>query len=143
MQSNTYHMEKLRSLLVNMPDLVKGLTRIQYGKVSPISNRYWFCGNGKLRLIAQAQPTEVAAILVNLQRIGDEFKTISTLPFRSLLLNNIVKLLPTIRETSQSFLNDIDLKAAKANEEANLWSDPDKFPDLQDAKDVSSKRWSG
>jgi DNA mismatch repair protein MSH3 len=34
MGSNTYHMEKLRSLLVNMPDLVKGLTRVQYGKVS-------------------------------------------------------------------------------------------------------------
>lgn len=86
----------------------------------------------------QAQPTEVASILVNLQRIGDEFKTISGSPFQSLLLNNIVKLLPTIRETSQAFLRDIDLKAAKANEEANLWADPEKFPDLQDAKDVSS-----
>lgn len=31
--TNSYHMEKLRSLLVNMPDLVKGLTRVQYGKV--------------------------------------------------------------------------------------------------------------
>ena len=30
----TYHMEKLRGLLVNIPDLVKGLTRIQYGKVN-------------------------------------------------------------------------------------------------------------
>jgi DNA mismatch repair protein MSH3 len=29
----TYHMEKLRGLLINIPDLVKGLTRIQYGKV--------------------------------------------------------------------------------------------------------------
>jgi DNA mismatch repair ATPase MutS len=34
MNTNTYYMEKLRSLLVNMPDLVRGLTRIQYGKVS-------------------------------------------------------------------------------------------------------------
>lgn len=30
----TYHIEKLRGLLINIPDLVKGLTRIQYGKVS-------------------------------------------------------------------------------------------------------------
>jgi len=29
----TYHIEKLRGLLINIPDLVKGLTRIQYGKV--------------------------------------------------------------------------------------------------------------
>jgi DNA mismatch repair ATPase MutS len=31
----TYHIEKLRGLLINIPDLVKGLTRIQYGKVRP------------------------------------------------------------------------------------------------------------
>jgi len=29
----TYHIEKLRGLLINIPDLVKGLTRVQYGKV--------------------------------------------------------------------------------------------------------------
>jgi DNA mismatch repair protein MSH3 len=36
-ENKTYHMEKMRSLLVNMPDLVKGLTRIQYGKVSCVA----------------------------------------------------------------------------------------------------------
>jgi DNA mismatch repair protein MSH3 len=34
MEGNSHHIEKLRSLLVNMPDLVRGLTRVQYGKVS-------------------------------------------------------------------------------------------------------------
>ena len=86
----------------------------------------------------QAQPTEVATILVNLQRVGDEFKTISGSPFSSALLNTIVKLLPSIRDASQSFLQDLNLQAAKANEEANLWADPDKYPDLQDAQDVST-----
>jgi DNA mismatch repair protein MSH3 len=38
MGSNTYHMEKMRSLLVNMPDLIKGLIRIQYGKVNISKN---------------------------------------------------------------------------------------------------------
>lgn len=33
MNNKSYHLEKMRSLLVNMPDLVRGLTRIQYGKV--------------------------------------------------------------------------------------------------------------
>lgn len=124
-------MEKLRSLLVNMPDLVKGLTRVQYGKVSlaPFSCRR--------RTDQKAQPTEVATILVNLQRVGDEFRTISGSPFSSNLLNTIVKLLPTIRETSQMFLRDLNLQSAKANEVSNLWSDPDKYPDLQDAQDVS------
>lgn len=39
MTNATYHMEKLRSLLVNMPDLVRGLTRVQYGKVRTIPQR--------------------------------------------------------------------------------------------------------
>jgi DNA mismatch repair ATPase MutS len=34
----TYHVEKLRGLLINIPDLVKGLTRIQYGKVRSSSS---------------------------------------------------------------------------------------------------------
>jgi DNA mismatch repair protein MSH3 len=34
----TYHIEKLRGLLINIPDLVKGLTRIQYGKVRSFSS---------------------------------------------------------------------------------------------------------
>jgi DNA mismatch repair protein MSH3 len=38
MESNDYHIAKLRSLLVNMPDLVRGLTRIQYGKVEPLTS---------------------------------------------------------------------------------------------------------
>ena len=45
MNSNTYHMEKMRSLLANMPDLVKGLTRIQYGKVDSVAF------SGKIRLL--------------------------------------------------------------------------------------------
>lgn len=36
MNNKSYHLEKMRSLLVNMPDLVRGLTRIQYGKVRTI-----------------------------------------------------------------------------------------------------------
>jgi hypothetical protein len=36
----TYHMEQLRGLLVNIPDLVKGLTRIQYGKVRILPRYY-------------------------------------------------------------------------------------------------------
>ncbi len=57
--------------------------------------------------------------------------------FKSTLLNSIHKSLPTIRETAQEFLAAINLKQARENDEANLWSDLDKYPDLQDASDVS------
>nr|XP_019050346.1 DNA mismatch repair protein MSH3 [Kwoniella bestiolae CBS 10118]OCF29276.1 DNA mismatch repair protein MSH3 [Kwoniella bestiolae CBS 10118] len=117
METNTYYMEKLRSLLVNMPDLVKGLTRIQYGK---------------------ATPTELATILVALVRIGSEFKATTEPIFRSTLLNTILHTLPTIQQTAKTFLESVNLKAARENEEANLWNDPDKYPEIQDAKDCIS-----
>ncbi|WRT65670.1 uncharacterized protein IL334_002615 [Kwoniella shivajii] len=117
MENNTYHMEKLRSLLVSMPDLVKGLTRVQYGK---------------------AAPTELATILVALVRIGSEFKPTQEQIFRSSLLNSILNTLPTILETSKQFLESINLKAARENDESNLWNDPDRFSDIQDAKDCIS-----
>ncbi|ORY24383.1 muts domain V-domain-containing protein [Naematelia encephala] len=117
MDSNTYYMEKLRSLLVNMPDLVRGLTRIQYGK---------------------AKPTEVATILVGLTRIASEFKPTDRDVFRSPLLNNILQILPSIREQARGFLDDISVKDARENIEANLWVDPEKYPTIQDAKDCIS-----
>ncbi|GFZ42602.1 MutS protein homolog 3 [Saitozyma sp. JCM 24511] len=117
MESNTYHMEKLRSLLVNMPDLVKGLTRVQYGK---------------------ATPSELSTILVGLTRVGSEFKPNEGQVFTSALLNSILKILPTIREPARQFLGAVNIKAAKENNEADLWTDPDKYPDVQDAKDCIS-----
>ncbi|KAK8861547.1 hypothetical protein IAR55_002369 [Kwoniella newhampshirensis] len=117
MENNTYHMEKLRSLLVNMPDLVKGLTRIQYGK---------------------ALPTELATILVALVRIGSEFRPDEGDVFKSSLLNSILKTLPQIRDTARGLLNAMNLKEARENNEANLWVDPDKYSDIQDAKDCIS-----
>jgi DNA mismatch repair protein MSH3 len=125
-------MEKLRSLLVNIPDLVKGLTRVQYGKASSDCLAY-----ERLLTVVQAQPTEVATILVSLQRIGEEFKNVTDAPFGSALLNSVLKVLPSVRESSKAFLGDISTKAAKDNDEANLWADPDKYPEVQDAKDVS------
>lgn len=117
MENNSYHMEKLRSLLINMPDLVRGLTRVQYGK---------------------ATPNELATLLITLVRLASEFKPNMGNVFRSCLLNNIPNTLPTILDTSQRFLNALNLKQARENDVANLWADPDRFPDIQDVKDCIS-----
>ncbi|WVQ74512.1 hypothetical protein IAR50_004113 [Cryptococcus sp. DSM 104548] len=114
---NTYFLEKLRSLLVNMPDLVKGLTRVQYGK---------------------ALPTEVATILVALVRLGSEFKTDTGDVFRSSLLNSIPNTLPTIVGRARELLGALDIREAKANNKADLWSDLDRYPGIQDVKDCMS-----
>lgn len=128
MSSESYHLEKLRSLLVNMPDLVRGLTRVQYAKTTP---------------------TELATILVGLVRVGSEFKGDESRIFKSELLNNIATTLPTIAGPAREFMSAFDLKAARANnmvsdisrrsvdDQADLWTDPDRYPEIQDAKDVS------
>ncbi|ORX33699.1 muts domain V-domain-containing protein [Kockovaella imperatae] len=117
MGNKTYYMEKLRSLLVNMPDLIKGLTRIQYGK---------------------ATPNELATILVGLHRIASEYKATVKGIFKSKLLNNILEMLPTIKDTTKRFLDAIDIKAARNDDKSGLWADPDRYPDIQDAKDCIS-----
>ncbi|WVQ79017.1 hypothetical protein IAT38_001109 [Cryptococcus sp. DSM 104549] len=117
MSNNSYHMEKLRSLLVNMPDLVKGLTRVQYGKTTP---------------------TELATLLVTLVRIASEFKPGQGNPFNSPLLNSIPNTLPSILETARGFLSAINIKEARNNNKAELFVDPDKYPDIQDIKDCIS-----
>lgn len=96
--NNTYHMEKLRSLLTNMPDLVRGLTRVQYGK---------------------ATPTELATLLVGLVRVASEFRPNQGNVFKSKLLNNIINTLPTILETAKEFHSALDMKAARANTEVS------------------------
>ena len=85
----------------------------------------------------KATPTEIATVLVALSRIGSEFKPDEGNVFKSGLLNNVLRLLPTIRDPARSFLDAMNLKEARENDEAGLWSDPDKYPDIQDAKDVS------
>jgi DNA mismatch repair protein MSH3 len=95
MTTNNYHLEKLRSLLVNMPDLVRGLTRIQYGKVTP---------------------AELSTILVGLVRVGSEFKPDAGHSLASDLLNNVIETLPTIAQPAKAFLEAINMKAAKADE---------------------------
>ncbi|KAK4686072.1 DNA mismatch repair protein MSH3, partial [Tremellales sp. Uapishka_1] len=114
MECKDYRMEKLRSLLVNMPDLVRGLTRIQYGK---------------------ATPTEVATILVGLVRVGSEFRPNEGDVFKSALLNSILKILPTVKEPAKAFLEAFNVQSARDDSKADLWNDVDKYPTIQDAKD--------
>ena len=38
----------------------------------------------------------------------------------------------------QGFLRDVNTKIARENDEANWWTDPDKYPAIKDAKDVST-----
>ena len=89
-------------------------------------------------LMGQADPAELATILIGLARVGSEFKADEGNVFRSSLLNNILKTLPYIAEDAKAFLADYNVKAGRDGDLGGLWNDVDKFPELQDAKDVGS-----
>lgn len=82
------------------------------------------------------ESSELATILISLARVGNEFRANEGDVFRSSLLNNILKSLPTIAEPAKAFLAAINVKAAREGDVAGLWTDPERFPELDDAKDV-------
>jgi DNA mismatch repair protein MSH3 len=127
----------MRGLLVNMPDLIRGLTRVQYGKVS-CRYRITRVILTMVKLTPQADPAELATILIGLTRVGTEFRSEEGSVFRSSLLNNILSTLPSIAQDAKAFLADYNVKMAREGDIGSLWNDVDKYPDLQDAKDVST-----
>ncbi|CCM03684.1 uncharacterized protein FIBRA_05828 [Fibroporia radiculosa] len=102
----------LRELLRRLPDLAKGLCRIQYGKCTP---------------------QELAVLLPAFSKIAAAFQPINGLhdaPFKSKILNEIVAALPNLREPMNELMASISLKMAKEGKKEALWADPDKYPEI-------------
>lgn len=53
------------------------------------------------------------------------------------MLNEIIAILPTLREPVRKILADINLKKAGENNVNELWVDPDKYPAVCDRHFVS------
>ncbi|KAL1748072.1 muts domain V-domain-containing protein [Schizophyllum fasciatum] len=105
----------LRQLLKRMPDLAKGLCKIQYG---------------------QCKPEELAILLTAFQRIGNAFRDVEApkdVGFQSSILNEIVYALPKIKPAVDSILAQISLKEAAAGNKQHLWTDPGRYPEVLDA----------
>ncbi|KAH0827010.1 muts domain V-domain-containing protein [Lanmaoa asiatica] len=102
----------LRQVLKKLPDLAKGLCRIQYGK---------------------CHPQELAILLPALNRVAtafDDFEEGSLGDFHSTLLNEIVLSLPKLKSPVQEYLGAISLKSAAEGKKESLWSDTRRFPTL-------------
>ncbi|KAI0691181.1 muts domain V-domain-containing protein [Cytidiella melzeri] len=102
----------LRQLLRGLPDLAKGLCRVQYGKCTP---------------------QELAVLLPAFNKIAVAFDRIPNsggVDFRSPILNDIVAALPRLKEPVRNLLNDISLKEAKEGKKDTMWTDPDKYPPI-------------
>ncbi|RXW20992.1 hypothetical protein EST38_g4863 [Candolleomyces aberdarensis] len=106
----------LRGTLKSLPDLAKGLSRIQYG---------------------QCTPQELAILLPAFNKIGtafdqENFTEPQDVGFKSPLLNQIIFSLPKVKEPVQSIMKDVHLKTAAEGKKDSLWTDFEKYPEISD-----------
>lgn len=127
---------KLKVVLTGTPDLVKGLCRVQYGKVCRPS---FLCR--VLLNWSQCSPKELASLLMAYDRIAKAFPPFdspSAVGFDSSILNDIIYSLPSLLEPVGRLLHVFDIPKARAGEKKDMWLDPTKFPQIQDLKEVGS-----
>ncbi|KAJ9474845.1 DNA mismatch repair protein MSH3 [Pseudozyma hubeiensis] len=112
----SYILRTLPGLLQGLPDLERGLARMTYGR---------------------ATPTELATVLLSLNRVTQEFKAeeASTWNTNSSLIDTHLHSLTAGKLPVQKYLNQISIKEARANNLADLFPDPDLYPDIQTSKD--------
>ncbi|KAI0373318.1 hypothetical protein BV20DRAFT_1104314 [Pilatotrama ljubarskyi] len=110
---------QLRELLRRLPDLARGLCRIQYGKCTP---------------------QELAALLKAFRKVASAFapshpaqsqqQSQPASGLKAQLLVSIVEALPRLREAVWEVYDAVDFAAAEQGKEDAMWTDVDRFPAL-------------
>ncbi|KAG8764683.1 Mismatch repair protein msh3 [Ceratobasidium sp. 428] len=116
MNTKDLKIERMQLLLKGLPDLVKGLCRIQYKK---------------------ATPPELATMLAAWNRIAvalDPIDTPKDAGFQSDILNDIAHSLPTLRAPLGVITSQINVDKARQDEKTELWVDSEKYPQIDEAK---------
>ncbi|KAJ7470616.1 muts domain V-domain-containing protein [Mycena latifolia] len=114
--SSSEKLVSLRQLLKRLPDLGKGLCRIQY---------------------KQCTPEELAVLLPAFYKIGNTFLAIQApadIGLNSKLLNEIVSSLPPLKMPMTRLLDAINIKETAAGQKEYMWKDPNKYPNVEDNK---------
>ncbi|KIK59832.1 hypothetical protein GYMLUDRAFT_261825 [Collybiopsis luxurians FD-317 M1] len=106
----------LRQILKNLPDLARGLCRIQYG---------------------QCTPQELAVLIPAFKKLAFAFEPIrdhSEAGFKSHILNAIIFSLPALRESTNGLLQTISLKHTVDGRKDELWLDKGKYPKIEETR---------
>ncbi|KAG5652337.1 hypothetical protein H0H81_005358 [Sphagnurus paluster] len=115
-ESSSGKLATLRQILHRLPDLAKGLCRIQYG---------------------QCTPKELAALLPAFNKIALAFDQVGApadVGFRSNLLNEIIFSLPKLKEPLKGLMDAVILKKAAEDKKAEMWAEPERYPKITDAE---------
>ncbi|KAH7889258.1 muts domain V-domain-containing protein [Phlebopus sp. FC_14] len=109
--SSSEKLVALRQVLKKLPDLAKGLCRIQYGKCTP---------------------QELATLLPAFNKVATVFDSFEgpLSSFRSRILNEIALSLPRLKSPTRNFLDAVSLKDAADGKKESLWTDSQRFPTL-------------
>jgi DNA mismatch repair protein MSH3 len=90
-------------------------------------------------LYHRAAPTELATILLSLNRVTTEFEVGQySETLGSTLLDEAIATLPKARSVVQDALGAISIPQARDNNKRDLFVDPDKYDYVQDTKDLIS-----
>lgn len=113
--SSSEKLVTLRQILRQLPDLARGLCRIQYG---------------------QCTPQELAVLLPAFDKIAIAFDAVESPPdvgFKSSVLNDIIYSLPKLREPMKKLMEAVTLKNAAKGSKSTMWTDPERYPKIADA----------
>ncbi|KAJ7083832.1 DNA mismatch repair protein MSH3 [Mycena crocata] len=111
MTSSSERLVTLRQLLKRLPDLAKGLCRIQY---------------------KQCTPQELAVLLPAFYKIGNAFIDVekpNDVGLKSKLLNEILLSLPPLQKPMKDLLDAINIKQTAEGKKDSMWKDPSKYPE--------------
>ncbi|KAF8580675.1 hypothetical protein K439DRAFT_1356338 [Ramaria rubella] len=106
----------LRDLLKGLPDLARGLCRIQYGRCTP---------------------KELVIFLLAMNRVASTFPVFSDpaeVGCLSPLWIDILFILPSLKIPMKDILAMINLERARENDKTKLWTDIEKYPSLDAAQ---------
>ncbi|CAA7265435.1 unnamed protein product [Cyclocybe aegerita] len=115
LESTSETLLTLRGLLKRLPDLAKGLCRIQYG---------------------QCTPKELSVLLLAFKKIADaydDFDSPASVGLKSGILNEIISSLPKLKEPVRKLLEIVNLKKAADGKRDEMWNDRERYPDIVDA----------
>ena len=114
----------MRELLRRLPDLARGLCRIQYRKCTP---------------------QELVTLLKAFRRVATAFapphpsQPTPGTALKSRLLSDTVDALPRLLEPVNDLCAAVNMGEAAECREATMWADPNKYPDLEETNTVSAR----
>ncbi|KAF8959081.1 DNA mismatch repair protein MSH3 [Flammula alnicola] len=115
LESSSETLLTLRGVLKGLPDLAKGLCRIQYG---------------------QCTPKELSVLLPAFNKVAVAFAHADgpeSVGLKSSVLNGIISSLPKLKDPMSELLKAVDLKKAADGKKDSIWTDWDRYPEISDA----------